>query len=160
MADESIGPDGVFARFSPFLDAYVQFVVEAGRVVSVSFPEHPSDSALPEHPLLDRIESYLGGTTRADFDDVPISIDESDEMVTILTAVRSIPYGKARSVEEMVAEIPSLDPDDEEDLAQVREALDANQTPILIPDHRVRAAPSGAPPRIEQRLRSLERIVT
>ena len=47
-------------------------------------------------------------------------------------------------------------PGEQEDQQQVREALAANPVPLLIPDHRVRDGPSGAPPEVEQRLRSLE----
>jgi methylated-DNA-[protein]-cysteine S-methyltransferase len=38
----------------------------------------------------------------------------------------------------------------------VREALAANPVPLLIPDHRVRDGPSGAPPPVEQKLRAVE----
>lgn len=160
MGDEVLDNDGVFARHFPYLDACVQLVVEDGLVVSVSFPEQPDEGADEAHPLLERIGDYLAGTSSDDFDDVPVAIEGPDDMAAVLNAVRAIPYGEARTIEELLAPISTLDGDDEADLARVREILDANGTPLVIPDHRVRAAPSGAPPRIEQRLRSLERIVT
>lgn len=151
--------DGVFARYFPYLDACIQFVVEDAQVVSVSFPEQPDEDAETAHSLLERIDDYIVGTSSDDFDDVPVEIDGPADVQEVLNAVRSIPYGQAKTIEELLAAVPSLDPDDEDDRARVREILDANPTPLVIPDHRVRATPSGAPPRIEQRLRSLERIV-
>jgi len=49
-----------------------------------------------------------------------------------------------------------LGADDQDDQQQVREALAANPVPLLIPDHRVRDGPSGAPPAVEQKLRVVE----
>lgn len=160
MPDAGDGEDGVYAKFFPYLDSYVQFVVNDGHVTEVSFPERPNDAADDDHPLLERVESYLGGTVKDDFDDVPVELAVRAEIKSVLQAVREIPYGKAMSVTELLREFTELDPEDENNLDLVREALDANPTPLIIPDHRVRAAPSGAPPPIEQRLRSLERIVT
>jgi methylated-DNA-[protein]-cysteine S-methyltransferase len=49
-----------------------------------------------------------------------------------------------------------LDDENEADVTTVRTALDANPVPVVVPDHRIRDGPSSAPPRVEQRLRSLE----
>lgn len=159
MSEERLDPDGVFARYFPYLDACVQFVVEDGLVVSVTFPEQADEAAVETHPLLDRIDDYIVGTSSDDFDDVPVEIEGPDDVREVFNAVRAIPYGEAKTIEELLADVPTLDPNEEDDRARLREILDANLTPLVIPDHRVRATPSGAPPRIEQRLRSLERIV-
>lgn len=160
MNDATDGGDGVFARPSRYLETYVQLVIEDGSVTEVTFPERPDESASEDHPLLDRIESYLTGTVRDDFDDVSVALDVPADIVAVLQAVRSIPYGEALSVAELLREHPEFDSTVESNHDLVREALDANPAPLVIPDHRVRDAPSGAPPPIEQRLRSLERIVT
>lgn len=160
MTDESGGGDGVFARESRYLETYVQIVVEDGHITSVTFPELPDESATEEHPMLERIEAYLSGTVKDDFDDIQVAPDVSNDIAGVLAAVRAIPYGTALSVAELLRETQGLDPTLDSDHDLVREALDANPTPLVIPDHRVRDAPSGAPPAIEQRLRSLERIVT
>lgn len=157
MAEWTEADDGTYARFSRFLDTHVQFVLEDGAVVEVTFPERAADTAGDDHPLLDRIDAYLSGTDPEDFDDVRVRLELPADEVEILEAVREIPYGEAHSVKELLHEVLAVD---DADTALVREALDANPVPLLIPDHRVRAGPSGAPPRIEQRLRSLERIVT
>lgn len=160
MTAEHTGDDGTVARFFPYLDAHVQLVIEDGQVVSVTFPEHPDADAGDAHPLLDRLETYLSGTASDDLDDIPVATADTNDAEAVLTAVRAIPYGEARSVDELLAELPTFDPANEDDLALLREILAENPTPLVVPDHRVSAAPSGAPPRIEQRLRSLERIVT
>lgn len=159
MTDGDAGDDGVFAFFSNYLESNVQVRIEDGHVREVTFPETPSDGAEGTHPLLDRIERYLTGTVRDDFDDVHVSIDVPPEMAGVLDAVRAIPYGHALSVAELLRETDGLDSTDEAHHDRVREALDANPAPLIIPDHRVRDGPSGAPPAIEQRLRSLERNV-
>jgi methylated-DNA-[protein]-cysteine S-methyltransferase len=51
-----------------------------------------------------------------------------------------------------------LNDEDDEDLRLLRTALAENPAPLLIPDHRVRDGPSGAPASVEQRLRSLEQL--
>ena len=160
MTDEPAGDDGVFARESRYLETYVQIVVEDGHITEVTFPERPDESAGEKHPMLDRIEKYLTGTVKDNFDDVPVAPDVSDDIAEVLEAVRTIPYGTALSCAELLRENKGLDPTLASDHDLVRVALDANPTPLVIPDHRIRDAPSGAPPAIEQRLRSLERIVT
>lgn len=160
MTDGPAVADGVFARKSRFLETYVQIEVEDGHITTVTFPERPDEAASEEHPMIERVEAYLTGTVKDDFDDIRVAPDVSSEIAGVLEAVRTIPYGKALSVAELLRETKGLDPTLDSDHDLVREALDANPTPLVIPDHRVRDAPSGAPPAIEQRLRSLERIVT
>ncbi|MFW6448910.1 MAG: methylated-DNA--[protein]-cysteine S-methyltransferase [Halobacteriota archaeon] len=160
MAEEPVGEDGTYARYFTYLDAHLQFVVHDGAVVEVSFPDRPAAEAVDQHPLFDRVHDYLGGTVSDDFDDVPIALDLPDDVRRVLEVVREIPYGTAMSVAELLREMDGLDPESGDDEEFIREALDCNPTPLFVPDHRVRDAPSGAPPPIEQRLRSLERIVT
>jgi len=152
MSDEA----GIFARESAYLDRYVQFGEAQGRVISVSFPREPPDDAGDDHPLLDRIEAYLEGAT-ADFDDVTVALTVPTDQRTVLEAVREIPYGENANCGQL-ARMAGLDSDDSDDVRLVRTALAENPAPLLIPDHRVRDGPSGAPAEVEQRLRSLEQL--
>lgn len=146
---------GIFARESPYLDCYVQLGVASGRVISVSFPGAPEDNAEADHPLLDRIEAYLEGEVD-EFDDVTVALTVPTDRRAVLEATRSLPYGEQVSVEELARMTAGLDGGDEAAHETVRTALADNPAPLLVPDHRVRDGPSGAPPEVEQRLRSLE----
>ena len=145
---------GIYARESEYLERHVQLGVAGGRLLSLSFPESPDPSAAEDHELLDRVSAYLEGE-RDDFRDVSVALAAASADHDILSAVREIPYGENASVKR-VARMAALDPEDEEDLQRVRQALADNPAPLIVPDHRVRDGPSGAPPAVEQRLRSLE----
>jgi len=77
----------------------------------------------------------------------------------VLEAVREIPYGEQGSVQQVAQMAAGLDANEDDDLTTVREALAANPIPLLIPDHRVRDGPSGAPPEVEQKLRAPRRTL-
>jgi len=147
---------GIYARESAYLDRYVQFGEAGTRVISLSFPHAPEDDAGEDHALLDRVEGYLEEGAEDDFDDVTVALTVPTELRSVLETVRQVPYGEQVSVERLAAMTPGLDPDESEDRETVRRALADNPTPLLVPDHRVRDGPSGAPPEVEQRLRSLE----
>ena len=149
------GDAGIYARESAYLDRYVQFGEAGDRILSVSFPTQPDGDADDSHPLLDRIEAYLGGTVE-EFEDVTVGLTVPTDQRNVLEAVQQIPYGEEGSVEQVVAMTQGLGADEQDDQQQVREALAANPAPLLIPDHRVRDGPSGAPPAVEQKLRSVE----
>jgi methylated-DNA-[protein]-cysteine S-methyltransferase len=144
---------GIYATESAYLDRFVRIGVAGGRVLSVSFPEAAPDAA-SGHPLLDRVTAYLEGSDDG-FHDVDVALAAATPDHAVLEAVREIPYGENATVSQ-VARLAGLDPDDEADLATVREALVANPAPLFVPDHRVWDGPSAAPPAVEQRLRSLE----
>ncbi|MFB6105455.1 MAG: MGMT family protein [Halobacteriaceae archaeon] len=144
---------GIYARESAYLDRYVQVGVAGDKVVSLSFPEVPDEDATEDSDLLDRIFAYLEGVAD-DFADVDVGLTVPTDQRRVLEAVRGIPYGEQTAVSE-VARMAGLGSDAEAEDA-VREALDANPVPLLVPDHRVRDGPSAAPPAVEQRLRSLE----
>lgn len=146
---------GIYARESSFLDRCVEVGIASGRVVSVSFPGSLASEAEPDHDLLDRISEYLEGV-KDDFADVECALTVPTDQRAVLDAVREVPYGSQVSVERLARRVPDLDADDEDDRDRIRTALDTNPVPLVIPDHRVRDAPSAAPPKIEQRLRSLE----
>jgi methylated-DNA-[protein]-cysteine S-methyltransferase len=148
-------PSGIYARESSYLDRYVQLGIAGDRVVSTSFPQTPKDDAAADHPLLDRIEAYLRGE-EDDFADVTIGLTVPTDRRAVLEAAQEIPYGEQLSVGRVIGTVADLDPESDKDGDLVRTALAENPVPLLIPDHRVRDGPSGAPPPVEQRLRSVE----
>lgn len=152
MAEETAG---IYARESPLLSRYVQLGVAGGRVVSVSFPASPEEDAAGDHDLLDRVFTYLEGK-EDDFADVNVALTVATDRRAVLEALRKVRYGDQVSVEQVARMSAGVDPEEGDATRLVRTALAENPAPLLIPDHRVRDGPSGAPPEVEQRLRSLE----
>jgi methylated-DNA-[protein]-cysteine S-methyltransferase len=145
---------GIYARESPYLNRHVQLGVASEKLINVSFPEDPNEGAEDDYPLLDRVFAYLEGK-KDQFEEVDIALTVPTEQRTVLEALRNVPYGEDVSVERL-ARMAGLDDDDQDDLQTVRMALDTNPVPVVVPDHRVRDGPSSAPPKVEQKLRSLE----
>jgi len=152
---EGGGAAGIYARESEYLGCYVQLGVAGGRLLSLSFPESADPSAGDDHELLDRIFAYLEGV-EDDFSDVEIGLTVPTRHRNVLERVREIPYGEQVSVRDLAAITPDFDPENDDDLDDVRTALAENPLPLVIPDHRVRDGPSNAPPEIEQKLRAIE----
>ena len=146
---------GIYARESGYLDCHVQLGLAQGRVISVSFPARPESGAETDHELLDRIEAYLQGE-RDDFADVTVALTMPTDRRAVLESVREVPYGEQATVEQVARMTAGLDSEEADDRTLVREALADNPVPLFVPDHRVRDGPSGAPPVVEQRLRSVE----
>lgn len=146
---------GIYARESSYLKRCVQVGVASGRVLSVSFPDSLDADAETAHALLDRIFDYLEGV-EDEFDDIEVVLTVPTDQRAVLERVREVPYGEQVSVEQLTRLTPGLDAEEDDDRDLVRTALDANPIPLLIPDHRVRDGPSAAPPKVEQKLRSLE----
>jgi methylated-DNA-[protein]-cysteine S-methyltransferase len=149
------GDAGIYAQESAYLDRYVQLGEAGDRIISLSFPTQPDEAA--DHPLLERIEAYLGGATD-EFDDVTVGLTVPTAQREVLESVRKLPYGEDATVEQVANMTADLDGEESDDLATVRGALAANPVPLLIPDHRVRDGPSGAPPEVEQKLRAVEEL--
>lgn len=146
--------DGIFARESSYLGTWVQLGVASQQLVQVTFPTVPEENSSSSHELLDRIFAYFEGE-RVDFTNVEIALTVPTDHRAILMATREIPYGSQMTVERLVG-MAGMDNDDEDAIESARSALAENPIPLIIPDHRVRDGPSGAPPEVEQRLRSLE----
>lgn len=159
MATDDIDDAGVYARESPYLERYVQFGYASGRLLSVTFPRNADADAQQDHPLLTRVERYLEGESE-EFRDVSVALSAAvpTAQADVLERVREIPYGEQASVEQVARRTAGLDAESTEDLQAVRAALDANPAPLVVPDHRVQDGPSAAPPEVETRLRSLERL--
>lgn len=148
------GGAGIYARESEYLDRFVQLGEAGDRIIAISFPTQPDDGE-DTHALLDRIDEYLSGVEDG-FDDVTVGLTVPTAQRAVLEAVRNVPYGTDVTVEEVAGMTPDLSPDESDDLTAVREALAANPVPLLVPDHRVRDGPSGAPPPVERKLRAVE----
>lgn len=146
---------GIYARESTVLDRSVQIGLVGSKLVGVSFPESPETDAEAEHPLLDRIFAYLAGEPD-EFDDVEVGLTVSTDARAVLEEVRTIPYGETVTVETVARSTPTIT-DVEAGTTTVREALRRNPTPLVVPDHRVRGGPGGAPSDVSERLREIER---
>ena len=146
---------GIYAREAEYLDSYVQLGIAQGRVLSVEFPADPAPDAEREHDLLDRIAAYLQGDPD-DFTDVSVAMTMPTDQREVFETVRTVSYGEEVTLDQLVRMTPGRDPDEEGTQTAVREALAANPAPILIPTHRVRDGPGGAPASIEQKLRAVE----
>jgi len=146
---------GIYARESAVLDRYVQIGVAGERVLAVSFPDEPDDQTGSDHPLLDRIEAYLGGE-RDDFADVTVALTVPTDRRSVLEALREVPYGESVSVDQLTRMTPGLDSEEASDREAVRTALGENPAPLLLPDHRVRDGPSNAPGEVIDQLRRIE----
>lgn len=146
---------GVYARRSAYLDRYVQVGLAGGRVIRVTFPTDPPDDASSDHPVLDELERYLDGVN-VDLQSIETALTVPTGERAVLEAVREIPYGVDRTLEELAIATPTLDANDETDLEFAAEALSGNPIPLIIPDHRIRDGPSGAPTAVRRQLRALE----
>ena len=146
--------DGVFAREFEPLGRAVEIGIASGSVISVSFPADADDAADGQHPLFDRLDAYLGGSSDH-FDDVEIALTVPTDHRQVLEATRNVPYGETVSLDRVVR-MAGLDPDDDASRATARTALAENPIPLFVPDHRVRDAPCGAPAEVAQRLRAIE----
>ncbi|MFB6161554.1 MAG: MGMT family protein [Haloferacaceae archaeon] len=146
---------GVFAREFPAIDRTVEVGVAAGRVISVSFSHSPPADADPDHPVLDRIAAALAGDPDADLAGVEVALTVPTDHRRVLEATRQVPRGETATLAQ-VAHMANLDPDDEDDVATVREALAENPVPLLVPDHRVPDVPGATPTDVAEFLRDTE----
>jgi methylated-DNA-[protein]-cysteine S-methyltransferase len=142
---------GIFAR--AFDDCVVELGVASGRVVGVSFPDDVPDDAASDHPLLDRVATYLDGE-HDHFDDVPVALTVPTAQRSVLEAMRNVPYGETVSVERLTR-LAGLDPEDDEDRRTVETALRENPVPLFVPDHRVEG-PGATPDRVARLFRAVE----
>jgi methylated-DNA-[protein]-cysteine S-methyltransferase len=146
---------GIYARKFEALDRYVQLGAAGEKVISLSFPRSPAGDPPTDHPLLDRIDAYLGGNAEG-FQDVDVGLTVPTDERAVLEAVRQIPHGEAASLSQVAQMAAGLDPDDDGDVRTIREALATNPVPLIIPDHRIRDGPSGAPDPVVKTLRTVE----
>jgi methylated-DNA-[protein]-cysteine S-methyltransferase len=145
---------GIYARRFDTLGTVVQLGVASGQVIDVSFPETVPDDAATDHAVFERIDDYLDGDRLA-LTDVEIALTVPTDHRQVLTALQNVSAGNTVTVSRL-ARLAGLDEDSEGDAATVRDALQANPMPLLIPDHRVRDAQGATPPDVAATLRELE----
>ena len=146
---------GIFAMQSDRLGRVVQVGIANGRVISVSFPEASDPEAGTDHPALSWLADYLEGA-ETDVTDLETGLTVPTDQRSVLETVRKVPYGESIDLKRLVARTPGLDPDNATDVDLARRALAENPIPIVIPDHRIDDAPSGAPAAVRQYCRELE----
>ncbi|WP_416838967.1 MGMT family protein [Haloferax sp. DFSO52] len=147
---------GIYARTSPTLDRVVQVGVVSGKLISVSFPDAIPDDAEHDNAYLDAVIDAIAGED-ADLGAIQIGLTVPTDQRAVLEAVRNVPRGDAVDI-GVVVRMAGLDPEDDDSKRLVRETLAANPIPVVIPDHRVRDTPSGAPADVADALRRAEGI--
>ncbi|MFC7042012.1 MGMT family protein [Halonotius sp. GCM10025705] len=145
---------GIYAQRFDDLDTVVQLGVASGQVIDVSFPETVPDDAATDHEVFTLIGDYLDGDRLA-LTDVEIALTVPTDHRQVLEALQNVSAGNTVTVSRL-ARLAGMDEDSEEDAATVRDALQANPVPLLIPDHRVHDAQGATPPNVAATLRDLE----
>lgn len=150
----SFGTTGVYAREYEALARAVEVGFASGRVISVAFPPSPSADSDQDHELLDRIGEYLDGTVER-FDEFEVALTVQTDEREVLEAVQQVGYGDEVSVSQLTT-MAGFDENDADDVGLVKDALQDNPTPLLIPDHRVRGGPYQTPGSVRETFRSVE----
>jgi len=145
---------GIYAQRFDDLGTVVQLGVASGQVIDVSFPETVPDDAATDHEVFTLIDDYLDGDRLA-LTDVEIALTVPTDHRQVLDALQNVSAGNTVTVSRL-ARLAGMDEDSEEDQATVRDALQANPVPLLIPDHRVHDAQGATPPDVAATLRGLE----
>ena len=145
---------GIYAQRFDDLDTVVQLGVASGQVIDVSFPETVPDDAATDHEVFTLIGDYLDGDRLA-LTDVEIALTVPTDHRQVLEALQNVSAGNTVTVSRL-ARLAGMDEDSEEDAATVRDALQANPVPLLIPDHRVHDAQGATPSDVAATLRDLE----
>jgi len=154
---EEMDDAGIYARPLAVLDRHVQIGVAGDRLLSVSFPATPDETAEEDHPLLDRIAAALDGEAD-DFEDITVALTVPTDQRRVLESLRSVPRGDTVDIDLLTRMTSGLDHEDGADRETVRRALANNPLPVVVPDHRVVDGPSAAPTDVADRLRSHEGI--
>ena len=154
MSDPGVG---LFARQSDRLERWVQVGMAGGRVIKVDFLVDRPAGAEMSHSLLDRFDRYLETGEPMAFDDVEIALTGPTDHRPAYDTLRQVPFGTSVTVEEIVARTAQL-PDDDGGTHTVREAIENNPIPVIIPDHRVDNVTGSTPPAVRESLRALEEL--
>jgi len=127
------GDAGIEHRFSEYLDTYVEVGLAGGRVISVEFTDEPRgeepDEGEGTEPL-EAISEYLRGKVRSSLD-VPYALTVTGIERRALESTQDVPFGATVRYDNFASSIG------EEDVPRVREALEGNPVPIVLPSHRV-----------------------
>lgn len=145
---------GIFAARSTWLDAWIQLGVASGRVISLTVRDSEPDDHQGQHPALDRVVAYLDDAERDSLADITIGLTGPTSHRAIYETVRTIPYGTAWELEQIVSRTPA-----EIDTSEGRHAITDTPIPIIIPVHRVLVDPGPTAQCITDALRERESIV-
>lgn len=145
---------GIYAQRFDELDTVIQLGVASGQVIDVSFPDTVPDDATTDHEVFTLINDYLDGDRLA-LTDVEIALTVPTDHRQVLDALQNVSAGNTVTVSRL-ARLAGMDEDSEEDQAAIRDALQANPVPLLIPDHRVHDAQGATPSDVAATLRDLE----
>lgn len=145
---------GIYAQRFDELDTIIQLGVASGQVIDVSFPDTAPDDATTDHEVFTLINDYLDGDRLA-LTDVEIALTVPTDHRQVLDALQNVSAGNTVTVSRL-ARLAGMDEDSEEDQAAIRDALQANPVPLLIPDHRVHDAQGATPSDVAATLRDLE----
>lgn len=145
---------GIYAQRFDELDTVIQLGVASGQVIDVSFPDTAPDDATTDHEVFTLINDYLDGDRLA-LTDVEIALTLPTDHRQVLDALQNVSAGNTVTVSRL-ARLAGMDEDSEEDQAAIRDALQANPVPLLIPDHRVHDAQGATPSDVAATLRDLE----
>jgi len=145
---------GIYAQRFDELDTVIQLGVASGQVIDVSFPDTAPDDATTDHEVFTLINDYLDGDRLA-LTDVEIALTVPTDHRQVLDALQNVSAGNTVTVSRL-ARLAGMDEDSEEDQAAIRDALQANPVPLLIPDHRVHDAQGATPSDVAATLRNLE----
>ena len=145
---------GIYAQRFDELDTVIQLGVASGQVIDVSFPDTVPDDATTDHEVFTLINDYLDGDRLA-LTDVEIALTVPTDHRQVLDALQNVSAGNTVTVSRL-ARLAGMDEDSEEDQAAIRDALQANPVPLLIPDHRVHDAQGATPSDVAATLRNLE----
>mgnify|MGYP002761259643 FL=1 len=145
---------GIYAQRFDELDTVIQLGVASGQVIDVSFPDTAPDDATTDHEVFRLINDYLDGDRLA-LTDVEIALTVPTDHRQVLDALQNVSAGNTVTVSRL-ARLAGMDEDSEEDQAAIRDALQANPVPLLIPDHRVHDAQGATPSDVAATLRDLE----
>ena len=145
---------GIYAQRFDELDTVIQLGVASGQVIDVSFPDTAPDDATTDHEVFTLIDDYLDGDRLA-LTDVEIALTVPTDHRQVLDALQNVSAGNTVTVSRL-ARLAGMDEDSEEDQAAIRDALQANPVPLLIPDHRVHDAQGATPSDVAATLRDLE----
>ena len=145
---------GIYAQRFDELDTVIQLGVASGQVIDVSFPDTAPDDATTDHEVFRLINDYLDGDRLA-LTDVEIALTVPTDHRQVLDALQNVSAGNTVTVSRL-ARLAGMDEDSEEDQAAIRDALQANPVPLLIPDHRVHDAQGATPSDVAATLRNLE----
>ncbi len=138
-------------RYSEYLDCYIEVGKAGNKIVGINFSETKNEEENNSN-VLDDIFSYLKGE-KVDLTKHEIALTLSGKKRKALEQTRNIPYGSTITYEELAESISA-------EKEGIRETINSNPIPILLPTHRVieKNSIGGFPAskRIKKRLLELE----